>query len=436
MTAQELNTYIDKVLGNCLRCLLPSYWWKRLLTQIVDYVDGVDTKFDNKVKTLDNKINTNVSNLETEKQDVLISGTSIKTINGVSILGSGDIEIQSESGGITSETDPIFLASPSSKITEEDIENWRNNWQLTNDSNYIVDYSMFPDGIYAVTSNLNLVTKEIADESCIGVAFIQGEHRYMISKYDSEQASWSYNLYGTDIPNIINYATTTEAESDFNGKENTEAIQRAYSTYNKTMLETDMCYILNTFNIKSESQLFDDWYIPAYGQLHIMLPFIQELNDLFEKINGTTLQKFYWTSSERDSYSGYVYQSFIQGMASNTKKYQQYVRFIRDLRSIKEELDQQKPLITLSSNKVHLLPNKYYRVNTTHYSSLTITLEPESKSDILNEYFIEFAIGSSNITISLPTNIKWVNGETPQFFTNTTYQISIVNNLGIVTSFK
>ena len=93
MTAKELNAYINKVLGNSIRCLLPSYWWKRLLTQIVDYVDGVDTKFDNKVKTLDNKINTSVSNLETEKQDVLISGTSIKTINGVSILGSGDIEI-------------------------------------------------------------------------------------------------------------------------------------------------------------------------------------------------------------------------------------------------------------------------------------------------------------------------------------------------------
>ena len=117
MTAQELNTYINRVLGNSIRCLLPSYWWKRLLTQIVEYMDEVDTKFDNKVKTLNSKINNidlddyttksefnslnskvnsldgNVSDLEIEKQDVLISGTSIKTINGVSILGSGDIEI-------------------------------------------------------------------------------------------------------------------------------------------------------------------------------------------------------------------------------------------------------------------------------------------------------------------------------------------------------
>lgn len=33
------------------------------------------------------------------KQDTLISGTNIKTINGESILGSGDIEIASSGGG-------------------------------------------------------------------------------------------------------------------------------------------------------------------------------------------------------------------------------------------------------------------------------------------------------------------------------------------------
>lgn len=46
MTAQELNTYINRVLGNSIRCLLPSYWWKRLLTQIVEYVYEVDVKAD------------------------------------------------------------------------------------------------------------------------------------------------------------------------------------------------------------------------------------------------------------------------------------------------------------------------------------------------------------------------------------------------------
>lgn len=39
------------------------------------------------------------------KQDKLVSGTNIKTINGVSILGSGDIEISSGGGGTGDTTD-------------------------------------------------------------------------------------------------------------------------------------------------------------------------------------------------------------------------------------------------------------------------------------------------------------------------------------------
>lgn len=39
MKTQELKQYIDKVLGNSIRCLLPSYWWKRLFLLVVDKVE-------------------------------------------------------------------------------------------------------------------------------------------------------------------------------------------------------------------------------------------------------------------------------------------------------------------------------------------------------------------------------------------------------------
>jgi hypothetical protein len=42
MTTQELKQYIDKVLGNSIRCLLPSYWWKRLFNQVTDRIDEVE----------------------------------------------------------------------------------------------------------------------------------------------------------------------------------------------------------------------------------------------------------------------------------------------------------------------------------------------------------------------------------------------------------
>lgn len=67
MTTQELKQYIDKVLGNGIRCLLPSYWWKRLFSLTLDKVD--------------------------EKLDA----ANIKTINGESVIGEGNLKV-----GITS----------------------------------------------------------------------------------------------------------------------------------------------------------------------------------------------------------------------------------------------------------------------------------------------------------------------------------------------
>lgn len=61
-------------------------------------LDGLDDKFATKteVATLESTVNTNTSDiagLKTSKQDTLVSGTNIKTINGTSLLGSGDVEI-------------------------------------------------------------------------------------------------------------------------------------------------------------------------------------------------------------------------------------------------------------------------------------------------------------------------------------------------------
>lgn len=95
-----------------------------------------------------------------------------------------------------------------------------------------------------------------------------------------------------------------------------------------------------------------------------------------------------------------------------------------------------KRLTTSISSSMILSPNIYYRNTSTSLSTLTITLGSVSNSIIINEYFVEFTTSSSGTTVSLPSTIKWANGETPTFEASTTYQISIVNNLGVVTKFK
>lgn len=48
--------------------------------------------------TGDNATNSQYSGLAASKQDTLVSGTNIKTINGSSVLGSGDLVISGGSG--------------------------------------------------------------------------------------------------------------------------------------------------------------------------------------------------------------------------------------------------------------------------------------------------------------------------------------------------
>lgn len=95
-----------------------------------------------------------------------------------------------------------------------------------------------------------------------------------------------------------------------------------------------------------------------------------------------------------------------------------------------------KQLSTSTSSSMTLSPNIYYRNTSTSLSTLTITLGSVSNSNIINEYFVEFTTRSAGTTVSLPSTIKWANGETPTFEASTTYQISIVNNLGTIQKFK
>lgn len=94
------------------------------------------------------------------------------------------------------------------------------------------------------------------------------------------------------------------------------------------------------------------------------------------------------------------------------------------------------PLQLSTSSTMQLTPNVYYRNTNTSLTTLIISLKKYDAESILQEYFVEFTTSSSGTTIMMPNTIKWANGETPSFEANTTYQISIVNNLGVCMKFK
>lgn len=84
----KLRENIDRILGNSIRCLLPSYWWKRIFGLVVDEVE----KKQNVIKDLAT-IRNGASKGATAIQ-------SVKTINGESIEGEGDIVLNVDTSAI------------------------------------------------------------------------------------------------------------------------------------------------------------------------------------------------------------------------------------------------------------------------------------------------------------------------------------------------
>lgn len=96
------------------------------------------------------------------------------------------------------------------------------------------------------------------------------------------------------------------------------------------------------------------------------------------------------------------------------------------------------PLVTTTATTIVAQPNTYYK-NTSAVSTLKIGTAAGKKyynKNYMKEYFVEFTTGSSGCTLTVPTTIKWLNGEVPALEASKTYQLSIVNNLAIIAKFE
>lgn len=92
-----MKELIEQTLGNSLRCILPSYWWKRLLNKMAERVAAAEASAASALRIVSSALNdiNSLSSRISAKQDMLRSGSNIKTINGQSVLGSGNLEIVS-----------------------------------------------------------------------------------------------------------------------------------------------------------------------------------------------------------------------------------------------------------------------------------------------------------------------------------------------------
>lgn len=133
-----MKEYINQVLGNSLRCILPSYWWKKLLCKMVDQIES---------------LNSSISGIASGKQNKLVSGENIKTINGSSILGSGNISFSVAVDSSMSDTSSNPVAN---KVIKEYVDSKANtpvNKDYTSYNSFTNATAVLLPNVYTVIVN-------------------------------------------------------------------------------------------------------------------------------------------------------------------------------------------------------------------------------------------------------------------------------------------
>ena len=285
--------------------------------------------FDSLVNTVDN-IDADVAQLTKdvqEKQDKLVSGTNIKTINGQSLLGGGDITI--EGGGSSNDIYVFVVEDEYGTITEEEFNAIRS----------------------AKIVNIN-----------IGPGFD------MVSVFKTD---WSEEGLGIALAGTINYDSSRVSIS--------------------VNIQNNLTYSVN----------YVEEIIPTFtSQLENDSNFVS--SDNLKTINGESLIG-----------EGDITISGGGGSSSGSGAYAEVNHGTSDT------------TFTLTSNTFHVWDE---------ISALTLSLGDET-AGVANEFVFQFTSGATPTSLTLPDSIKWVNDSAPTIAENKIYQISILNGLAVCLEF-
>lgn len=405
-----------------------------------------------------------IINLQNNKQDVLISGENIKTINNESILGNGNIEIDVGS------------------INYNDLENKPkiNNVELNGNKN-LSDLGIQPAGNYALKSEIpdvsNFITKDVNNLT----------YYTLSSGLSSVATSGSYNDL-INKPNLSIYATVTNLNNEISARENADT--NLQNQIDAITLSSDVIDVLGTYqelqnydtthvkandiikvlqdNTHSNAMAYYRWVItnhngswlyvgsegPYYtkGETDTLLNDKQNVitssnklsaelisglssvatsgsyNDLSNKptipseVTETTVSNWGFTKN-----IGTITGITMNGVSKGTSGVVDLGTVITSHQDISGKANKIS-VVQTSASTIEINSNTFYKFG--EVASLNITLASITDNTIYNEYMFEFVSGTNATTLTLPSSIKWL--ETPTIDANKIYQCSIVDNVGLL----
>lgn len=88
----KLRENIDRILGNSLRCLLPSYWWKRIFGLLVEEIDDVRSTANSKANKSEVASLSNSVDALSDKVDKIDNGNNITVDSSLSTTSTNPVQ--------------------------------------------------------------------------------------------------------------------------------------------------------------------------------------------------------------------------------------------------------------------------------------------------------------------------------------------------------
>lgn len=232
------------------------------------------------------------------KQDTLVSGTNIKTINSQSLIGEGNIEITVEGGGITDapKDGNQYARKDGSweKITIQDTSDMLTKTEASNTYQVKGDYlTSVPE--YYVTDT-ELTEKGYATTTQLGA-------KLDTATYNEEKATFALK---TEIPDTSTLATKTELTEGLAGKANTSDLSDYLTT-------TDA---QSTYATKSELGAKLD--VETYNSEKATFALKSELPDTSNLVTKATADETY---QPKGSYLTSIPDNYVTDEELNAKNY-------------------------------------------------------------------------------------------------------------------
>ena len=176
------------------------------------------------------------------------------------------------------------------------------------------------NGVYVYANNGKLYNPDNwateNNDSAVGVAVVDDNCKFAITKGGSQERAWSDALYGTDVSGLTNYSDSSQAITDFNGESNTSIIREAASNEYAYNNAAHYCYN-QTVSISGRGTVHG--YLPALGELQVAYNNKSLVDSTLSKIEGTAIltNDYLLSSTEYDANNawrlhwdnGYLYNS-------------------------------------------------------------------------------------------------------------------------------